>query len=671
MDAGAIGLSSGLIYAPGMHATARRGRGPGRGDGPRAAACTRPTCATSATTCSPRSTSRSPPSARPATGARLQVSHLKCGVAGRLGPGRRGRRAPGGGPRGGPRRRRRPVSRTPPPRRPSPRSCRRRCWPRRRGVRRRPGRPATSATSSERRSRAGSRAGRTSPPTRAGTASGSRSPRAIRTGPAARWPSSATNAHADPVELAFDALVDDRLDVSIVIDCMSEPDVETIMAVPWIAVCTDAEGRRPGHPILDAGRPHPRAYGSTAAGARALRPRAGDPLARDGGRQADLGAGRTARPARSRASSAKAPSPTWSCSTRRRSPTRRPTPTRRATRPASSTSSSTAGRRSSLAPRPASAPGRLLRSWPDRRSAADRMARDRDRGARRGCPAARWPYTLRRSPRSRGAARRHPSGARRRRDRPARRRGAAGRDPERHVDAFLARTRAVASPPPRPPGARPCRARRPRRPARRRDDPLSAATSTGFGSKPARPGVAALVGRADRRRRGGRDHRPARAGRPTIDGAVLEAWLKPRARAAIEREIARHAAALGVSPPRSASGTSGRAGGAPRGRAGWRSPGGSSSPRPRRSRRSSSMSSPICASSATARGSGPWSRRGGRTTRSGAAGCTTTRPNCTARSMRLDHLTSAHHPGPGGGLQFPHRTSEDGCPCWCSAPSRR
>jgi dihydroorotase/N-acyl-D-amino-acid deacylase len=69
---------------------------------------------------------------------------------------------------------------------------------------------------------------------------------------------------ADPAELAFDALVDDRLDVSVVIDCMTEPDVETIMAVPWIAVCTDAEGRRPGHPILDAGRPHPRTYGSTA-----------------------------------------------------------------------------------------------------------------------------------------------------------------------------------------------------------------------------------------------------------------------------------------------------------------------------------------------------------------------------------------------------------------------
>jgi N-acyl-D-amino-acid deacylase len=69
---------------------------------------------------------------------------------------------------------------------------------------------------------------------------------------------------ADPADLALDALIDDRLDVSVVIDCMDEADVETILAVPWIGVCTDAEGRRPGHPILDAGRPHPRTYGSTA-----------------------------------------------------------------------------------------------------------------------------------------------------------------------------------------------------------------------------------------------------------------------------------------------------------------------------------------------------------------------------------------------------------------------
>lgn len=68
----------------------------------------------------------------------------------------------------------------------------------------------------------------------------------------------------DPAELAMDALVDDVLDVSIIIDCMDEADVETILAVPWIGVCTDAEGRRPGHPVLDAGKPHPRTYGSTA-----------------------------------------------------------------------------------------------------------------------------------------------------------------------------------------------------------------------------------------------------------------------------------------------------------------------------------------------------------------------------------------------------------------------
>ncbi len=68
----------------------------------------------------------------------------------------------------------------------------------------------------------------------------------------------------DPADLAFDALVDDRLDVSIVIDCMTPEDVETILGVPWIAVCTDASSRRPGHPVLDVGRPHPRTYGTTA-----------------------------------------------------------------------------------------------------------------------------------------------------------------------------------------------------------------------------------------------------------------------------------------------------------------------------------------------------------------------------------------------------------------------
>jgi dihydroorotase/N-acyl-D-amino-acid deacylase len=68
----------------------------------------------------------------------------------------------------------------------------------------------------------------------------------------------------DPAELAMDVLADERLAVDCVLHCMDERDVEAIMAVPWIAVCTDGEARRPGHPVLGRGVPHPRAYGSTA-----------------------------------------------------------------------------------------------------------------------------------------------------------------------------------------------------------------------------------------------------------------------------------------------------------------------------------------------------------------------------------------------------------------------
>jgi N-acyl-D-amino-acid deacylase len=74
----------------------------------------------------------------------------------------------------------------------------------------------------------------------------------------------ANEVKADPSDVAFDILVDDRLETSIVVDCMDEADVAAILGVPWIAVCTDAEGRRPGDPILDVGVPHPRTYGTTA-----------------------------------------------------------------------------------------------------------------------------------------------------------------------------------------------------------------------------------------------------------------------------------------------------------------------------------------------------------------------------------------------------------------------
>ena len=74
----------------------------------------------------------------------------------------------------------------------------------------------------------------------------------------------AEEAGLDAADFSFDALIDDSLDVQIVLECMTEPDVAAILAVPWISVCTDAQGRRPGHRILDAGKPHPRTYGSTA-----------------------------------------------------------------------------------------------------------------------------------------------------------------------------------------------------------------------------------------------------------------------------------------------------------------------------------------------------------------------------------------------------------------------
>jgi N-acyl-D-amino-acid deacylase len=68
----------------------------------------------------------------------------------------------------------------------------------------------------------------------------------------------------DPADLAMDALADERLGVDCVIHCMDQRDVEAILAVRWISVCTDATARRPDHPVLGRGVPHPRVYGSTA-----------------------------------------------------------------------------------------------------------------------------------------------------------------------------------------------------------------------------------------------------------------------------------------------------------------------------------------------------------------------------------------------------------------------
>jgi predicted metal-dependent hydrolase len=161
-------------------------------------------------------------------------------------------------------------------------------------------------------------------------------------------------------------------------------------------------------------------------------------------------------------------------------------------------------------------------------------------------PGGPLPYTLRRSPRSRGLrVVIHPD------------RGvvvtvpAAGRrgwsDPENHVGAFLAE---------REPWLR-------RHLARQASDRAELAARGGLRDGawirfrgdlhrlrlvPARPGIR----RSTVERIGGVDEdelivHVAPADRRST-AAVLEAWLKPRARAAIERDVARHAGALGVTP---------------------------------------------------------------------------------------------------------------------------
>jgi predicted metal-dependent hydrolase len=161
-------------------------------------------------------------------------------------------------------------------------------------------------------------------------------------------------------------------------------------------------------------------------------------------------------------------------------------------------------------------------------------------------PGGPLAYTLRRSPRSRGLrVVIHPA------------RGvvvtipAAGRrgwaDPERHVASFLAE---------REPWLRRHLATHARDQAvlAARGGLRDGATIRFRGDlhrlrlAPARPGIR----RSTVERIGGTDEDEiivhlAPADRRTT-AAVLEAWLKPRARAAITRDIARHASALGVSP---------------------------------------------------------------------------------------------------------------------------
>ena len=492
LDAGAIGLSTGLIYAPGMHADGRRGRGARRGDGaarrpvrdPHAQRVRRPVRVA-------RRVDRGDPGGGLGRrGSRSRTSSAaRASVWGRAGDGGRPAR---GGPGGGPRRRPPTSTRTRPPRRPSPRSCRRRSRPSASTSASRRWPTRTSATSSGPRSSAGISGWenvaadpgwgglrisyRGEPPGLgrpvAGGA-GRRAPRAtrrtlafdaLRRRPARRLGRHRVHAASRTSRRSW--------------PCPGSPSAPTPRAVG------------PGHPILDAGRPHPRTYGSTARVLGTLRPRPRDPAARDRDREAHLRPGRAARSARSgRRPRGRRGRPRRLRSRDRRA-TRRPTPSRRATRRGidhvivNGRAGDPRRRRDRRAGGPAAAanvtrPGPLtVAPRPARPSTETLPSRARRRPARIHAP----PLAAVARP-----ARRDPPGPRRGRDRAGTPAGAAGRDPERHVDVVPRRARAVAAPPPRATGARPGRARGSRRAARRRDDPL-----------PGRPPSPAARARPDR-----------------------------------------------------------------------------------------------------------------------------------------------------------------------------
>ena len=60
-------------------------------------------------------------------------------------------------------------------------------------------------------------------------------------------------AGRDPIELAFDLLLSERMGVSMISFSQSEEVVARVMQEPYVNVCTDG---------LLGGRPHPRAYGT-------------------------------------------------------------------------------------------------------------------------------------------------------------------------------------------------------------------------------------------------------------------------------------------------------------------------------------------------------------------------------------------------------------------------
>jgi len=71
---------------------------------------------------------------------------------------------------------------------------------------------------------------------------------------AAQW-------HEDPIDAAFDILIQDEAFTGVAMFMMSEPDVVLALQQPWVSVCNDSQGTSPDG-LLGKEHPHPRAYGT-------------------------------------------------------------------------------------------------------------------------------------------------------------------------------------------------------------------------------------------------------------------------------------------------------------------------------------------------------------------------------------------------------------------------
>ena len=65
----------------------------------------------------------------------------------------------------------------------------------------------------------------------------------------------------DPIDTAFDLLIEDEAFTQVALFIMSEPDVVLGLQQPWVSICNDSQGASPDG-VLGQEHPHPRAYGT-------------------------------------------------------------------------------------------------------------------------------------------------------------------------------------------------------------------------------------------------------------------------------------------------------------------------------------------------------------------------------------------------------------------------